>query len=173
MAVRTLPQTILFRTNHVLSDSFRESLCNCSKRDGCGRWVWSMVVVEYGIVASATKTSANSQTFTTAATTAATTTIQCQYSVRISIRGLCSNDKAWDSTGTMALATTTTPTSSMFGPSILPQLVALSGFTLFAFVLLNRDDENMYEYWRQVEQGHVPMDEVDIEDDEENDKRGA
>jgi hypothetical protein len=162
MAVPTLPQTILYCTNHVLSDSFRLPLCNCSKRRG----LWSSTVLSHQqpkqVPISKILKQQQQQ--------------QSNASIPFGLRSVDYAEMIKHGTPPVRWPLPPPPPPRRHQSLVrrfLPQLVALSGFTLFVFVLLNRDDENMYEYWKQVEQGHVPMDEVDIEDDEENDKRGA
>jgi hypothetical protein len=51
-----------------------------------------------------------------------------------------------------------------------PEFVAACGLALLLFIVFNRDDDNMHEYWKQVDQGVVPPDDDgDDDDDEEED----
>jgi hypothetical protein len=50
-----------------------------------------------------------------------------------------------------------------------PEFVAACGLALLLFIVFNRDDDNMHEYWKQVDQGVVPPDDDDDDDEEEED----
>ena len=45
-----------------------------------------------------------------------------------------------------------------------PLAVSLTALAGFGYIYFNQD-EGIYEYWRQVEQGNVPLDPLDDEDD--------
>jgi hypothetical protein len=50
----------------------------------------------------------------------------------------------------------------------LAPVLALSFFVGAVYVYFNQD-EDIYEYWRQVEQGNVPMDDDDDDDEDYDD----
>lgn len=47
-----------------------------------------------------------------------------------------------------------------------------SGATLFIFLawIYNSKDQTVYDYWRQVEQGRVPVEEYDDDDDDDEEE---
>jgi hypothetical protein len=49
-----------------------------------------------------------------------------------------------------------------------PLVTLGAGLIFFVWIIVNRDD-SVYEYWKQVETGHVPMDRDDDDDDDFDD----
>jgi hypothetical protein len=54
-----------------------------------------------------------------------------------------------------------------------PLMVLGTGLTFLAFVVVYRDDDQMAEYWKQVDTGFVPMDGDDDDDDDDDDEIDA
>jgi hypothetical protein len=50
-----------------------------------------------------------------------------------------------------------------------PLVVLGSGLIFLAFILVNRDDDAVAEYWKAVDTGFVPMDHDDDDDDDDDD----
>jgi hypothetical protein len=62
------------------------------------------------------------------------------------------------------------PPASHFETRYYPALVAALIVGAIGYLVMNRD-QNVYEYWRLVEQGNVPLDDDDEDDDDDDDEQ--
>ena len=60
--------------------------------------------------------------------------------------------------------------SGIFTPQNLSYIL-MGSFIVFAIYIYNNQDEDIYDYWKQVEQGNVPLDDDDddLDDDDDHD----